>query len=950
MTKTKSDIFSFPLILISLVVFSCSEPEKKIEDPTKPQKKVIPEPNEEYSNWSVYRGDNKANQYSELAQIHAANVHRLEPAWQYRTGDASKRSSMQCNPIVIDGLLYISTSTLMAVALDAATGEEVWVFESSKYNEDQKLFRGRSRGVTYWQSEDGSDRRIFHFVKDRVYALNAKTGELITSFGQDGHIDLRQNLDMNPDKASVEVTSPGAVYKNTLIVGSRVPEGYNSTPGHIRAYNTKTGAFEWIFNTIPKEGEYGFDTWQFEEGETYGGANVWSGFTIDKERGWVFCSTGSPAFDFFGGNRKGQNLFGNCVLAINAKTGERIWHYQTVHHDIWDYDNPPSPILVSLGRRGNRKDAVVQMTKMGLTYVLDRETGEPIFPIEELPTPPSTIDGEEAWPTQPMPLKPPPLNPLSLTEANLTNISPEANAYAKKKFAEYVSGPIYTAASERGTLTTPGFFGGVEWHGGSYDPYLNLLYVNSNNATSIAKLTKIYESTGDDDTNSLNLGRLTFIKNCALCHGIDLKGIPPTYPGLLNISKTKEEIVEVIKTGKNIMPSFPQFNDEELSALASFISNNGVYEPDSLSQGKVKYVMAGYNLFRDNQGFPAIAPPWGTLTAIDLTTGDFAWRIPLGEYPKLVEQGIRNTGTLTFGGAVATSGGLIFIASTADEKIRAFEKSRGKLLWEFQLPAGGYATPSVYMKNGRQYVTIVAGGGGKNGTPSGDYVMSFALSEDYINSRKAGKTENVKMDSEGWISLFDGKTLDGWVHLNQFHQYAVEDGAIVGRTTPNSLNSFLCSTQEFDDFEFECDVMVDNITNQGVQFRSSVRPVSEKDRHDQRAGRVWGPQLEIRRNMGPKKITTGVLYGEGLGTGWISTQEKKEDSHDYFISEGWNRIRIVADGPRMQTFVNGHKIEDVIDEQVYKTHPKGFIGLQVHGIEGDRQYKMGWKNIKIRPL
>jgi len=904
----------------------------------------------DYVGWEVYRGDKKGNQYSELAQIHAANVNRLEPVWQYRTGDANATSSMQCNPIMVDGLLYFSTPTLRAVALDPATGKEIWAFDSSKHNEDQKVIRGRSRGVTYWQSDAGNDGRIFHFVRNRVYALDSKTGKLIKDFGTNGHIDLRENLDMDSSDASIEVTTPGMVYKNTLIVASRVPEGYESTPGHIRAYDAVTGKFKWIFHTIPKEGEFGYDTWEFVDGEQYGGANAWGGFTLDEDRGWVFCATGSPSYDFYGGYRKGKNLFGNCVLALDAETGKRIWHYQTVHHDIWDYDNPSAPVLVTLKNGESTKDAVVQFTKMGLTFVLDRETGEPLFSVEEVGVPESTIEGEEAWPTQPIPLKPPPLGNLGITETDLTRISPSAHKSALATFSKLIAGSMFQPPTETGTITLPGLFGGVEWHGGSFDPYSNIIYVNSNNAATISKLRKVHDTQGEEAISDLQKGQRLYQRNCASCHGIDRKGVPPAYPSVENLEKSQAELVGIIKNGGNLMPAFPQFKEVEFKALATYLVSDGILESQSApgNDGKVRYLHEGYDRFLDDQGFPAVAPPWGTLNAINLNTGDFVWRKPLGEYPELVKQGIRNTGTMNYGGAVATAGGIVFIAATADEKIRAFEKSRGNLLWEYQLPAGGYATPTIFMHQGRQYVIIAAGGGGKNGTPSDDRIMAFALPEKYLQLKKAAPDKGGR--PSGWISLFDGKTLEGWVHMNGYHNYRVEEGAIVGRTAPGSENSFLCSLQEFDDFEFECEVKVDTITNQGIQFRSSARPVTEKDHPNFRAGRVWGPQLEIRRNMGQGKITTGVLYGEALGTGWLSSKEKLEDSHDFYIPNAWNKVRILARGPRMQTFLNGHLIEDLTNEAVYKTHPKGFIALQVHGIKGERQFTMAWRHIRIRPL
>ena len=396
-----------------------------------------------YTDWGIHKGDQKSNQYSELAYIHAANVHRLKPAWEYQVDDATDRSNMHSNPIIIDGLMYFTTSSLQAVALDAGTGEEVWKFVAEEHHPEKRVFRGRNRGLVYWESDDRSDRRIFHAVKDRMYALNAKTGKLIPSFGDGGVIDLRQHLGIDPTIASVEVTNPGAVYKNFLIVVSRVPEGYDSTPGHIRAFDTVTGEFRWIFHTIPQEGEFGYDTWEWIEGERYGGANSWGGLTVDEKRGWVFASTGSAANDFYGAYRKGQNLFANCVLALDASSGERQWHYQTVHHDIWDYDNPPPPNLVTITKDGKQQDAVVQFTKMGFTFVLDRDTGEPLFPVVEMPVPSSTIEGEEAWPTQPFPVKPTPLTRISFSEANLTRISEESYEYAKDILDKYETGPLY---------------------------------------------------------------------------------------------------------------------------------------------------------------------------------------------------------------------------------------------------------------------------------------------------------------------------------------------------------------------------------------------------------------------------------------------------------------------------------------------------------------------------
>jgi quinoprotein glucose dehydrogenase len=918
------------ILLLAIIALSC-ERQTAVD-----RQQSSADPYDNYTDWAIYRGDKKSNQYAELAQINAANVHKLRPAWEYHTGDPIG-PSMYSNPIVVDELMYFTTPRLDAVALNAVTGEEVWKFVSSDHAADKKIFRGRSRGVTYWEGVEG--KRIFHFVNNRVYALNAANGELVQAFGNKGSIDLRENLTVDASTASIEVTTPGIVFRNLLIVTSRVPEEYNSTPGDVRAYDAVTGEFKWIFHTVPQKGAFGYDTWEWVEGEKYGGANPWGGFSVDEERGWVFFATGSPANDFYGGFRKGTNLFGNCVIALDASTGERRWHYQTVHHDIWDYDNPPAPILVTIRNGNESRDAVVQLTKTGLTFVLDRDTGEPIFPVEEVPVPPSKIPGEEAWPTQPFPLKPPPLVRLSLHEADLTQVTPESHASALEQFRKYETGFIYTPPSLQGTITTPSHQGGVEWGGASFDPYSNVLYVNANEAPSINTL-KMFHDIDRADASPVEVGAMLYRKNCTTCHGLERQGNPPVYPALMNLQKSDDSLRTILRRGKGIMPAFPQFSHREINALVSFLKTDENVKEGQTVNSRVRYSVE-IPFFVDPYGAPAISPPWGTLNAVDLQKGTILWKVPLGEYPQLVARGIRNTGAKNFGGPVATAGGVIFIAATPDEKIRAFETHSGKILWEHKLPAGGYATPSVYEIDGRQYVVITAGGGGKNGTPYGDSVIAFAL-PDEADEETSAVTE--------WVDLFNGSTLEGWVHMNGAHKYTVEDGAIVGQTTAGSPNSFLCTTREFGDFELTLEAMVDSVTNSGIQIRSKARPFSVGEGHDQRAGRVNGPQVELQRNHRPGTPTTGLIYGEALGTGWLSAEEKIQNGHDHLFNEGWNTVRIVAEGPRVQTWVNGHSVEDLTLEDVYKTHSRGFIGLQMHGMPDNRLYTMRWRNIRIREL
>jgi quinoprotein glucose dehydrogenase len=876
--------------------------------------------------WTVNRRDPNGSQFAPIAQINATNVQKLRPAWEYHTGDASGRSSMYANPIVIDGTMYLSTPSLKAVALDAATGRQKWVFDPAKYN-NGVVTRLRNRGVAYWKGAEGE--RVFDFVRDRVYAIDAKSGQLIQTFGKDGHIDLRENLGVDPKSVELEMTPPGAVYKNLLILGSRVNETYGASPGHIRAYDTVTGQLKWVFHTIPQPGEFGHDTWAWPAGETLGGANAWGGITIDENRGWVFAATGSATDDFYGGFRKGNNLFSDCVLALDAQTGKLNWHYQTVHHDLWDYDNPPAPILVTVKTGATSRDVVVQLTKMGLVFVLDRDTGQPIFPVAEVPVPRSDVPGEQTSPTQPIPLKPPPLARQAITESDLTNVTPEAHASALERFRRYRSGSIYTPPSLQGTITMPGHLGGAEWQGGSYDPQLNVLYVNVNEIPTINRLRPVFESGAQGRQSPAQLGLQIYQARCMACHGSDRKGNPPQVPALVDLDLSRPEYKDVIQRGRNGMPAFVQLGDTELAALAVYISHPPADAPIGSPTAR-RYTVDGYILFTDAQGFPAISPPWGTLNAIDLVTGNILWKVPLGEYPELANKGIHNTGTMNFGGAVATPGGVLFIAATADAKIRAFDTHSGRVLWESQLPAGGYATPSVYMVNGREYVAIAAGGGGKNATKSGDAVVAFALPA----KEEAPLTSRQDRAADSWLQLFDGKTLNGWVHMNGAHDFTVEDGAIVARTVESSsgINSFLCSQEEFGDFELELETYIDPVINSGIQIRTKIRPVDGTGRPNESfAGRVNGPQVEIRRYY-PGLPTTGMLYGEALGINWLSSQKKIDEGHQFFLDEAWNQLRIVAKGPRLQAWVNGHLIEDYTNEDLYKTHARGFIGLQAHGL------------------
>ena len=676
--------------------------------------------------WPTHGGNPAHTQYSPLAQINPTNVNRLKIAWAYHTGDKrdDNRSQIQCNPIIVNGVLYATSPQIKVFALNAATGKELWTFDPSKAGAQQNAL-GVNRGVTYWQS--GDDRRIFVSGGQRLYALDARTGLPVPAFGKQGSVDLTEGLGRDVSGLFVLSNTPGAIYKDLLIVGTRVSEGPGpAAPGHIRAYDVRTGKIRWTFHTIPWPDEYGYDTWPKDAWQRIGGANAWSGISVDTRRGIVFLPTGSAAFDFWGGNRQGANLFADCLLALDAATGRRLWHYQFVHHDLWDRDLPAAPVLVTLRRNGQSVDAVAQITKQGYVFVFERTTGKPLFPIEERPVPPSDIPGEQASTTQPLPVKPPPFARQSFSEADATTLSPEAQRAVLARLKAIRTGGQFIPPSKEGTVIFPGFDGGAEWGGAAFDATSGRLYVNANEMAWILSLVEIAPRSP---------GEAVYRQNCAACHGIDRRGATQqNAPALINLAERvpRDEAKKIIEHGRGWMPSFGYLSDEQKQALLRYLYDEetaGVAQTTKRNGEEiieVPFTHTGYNRFLDPEGYPAVKPPWGTLTAIDLNRGEIDWQIPLGEYAELTKRGIPLTGTENYGGPIVTAGGLIFIGATKDEKFRAFDKQSGKLLWETQLPAGGYATPSTYEVNGRQYV-VIAAGGGKMGTKSGDAYIAFAL-------------------------------------------------------------------------------------------------------------------------------------------------------------------------------------------------------------------------------
>lgn len=662
------------------------------------------------ADWAVYLGDKATSHYSPLDQINKSNVARLAPAWTFDTGE---KGEFQSNGLVIDGVLYTATTGRKVLALQAATGKVLWTFDPAEHQPGNQ--GRRQRGLVYWAS--GNDKRIYSGAGTYLYALNAATGKLIPTFGKNGRIHNGEGVaDPAP---SVIINTPGVIYKDLYIVG-----GLTNGPGTIRAYEVRTGKLRWMFHLIPRPGEFGYHSWPPEAYKTGGGASNWSGLSLDEARGIVYVPTETALPDFWGGDRAGANLFANSLVALDANTGKRLWHFQLVHHDLLDKDLPTPPVLLTVTRNGVKIDAVAQGTKNGLLFVFDRVTGEPLWTVHEKPIPASELPGEPGWPTQPVPVKPAPLTRQTYTEADVSNISEAARAATLLRFRRSGSQGAFPAPSLQERIIMPGFDGGMEWGGAAVDPD-GTYYVNVNEIPWIYQMIP----TRNDSGRPVTQGERIYNIHCAACHGFDRKGDGASgFPSLDGLAgrRTRAVVSQVVNGGIGRMPAFGNLPEGQRRALLDHLFGE---EKPTATAGDVSgppYLFGGFRRWFDAEGYPAIKPPWGTLNAVDLNTGELKWKVPLGEYAELTRRGIPPTGSENYGGPVVTAGGLVFIGASADETFRAFDKDSGKILWQAKLPFSGNATPSVYMLNGKQYVAISAGGG-KSGRPAGGSIVAFSL-------------------------------------------------------------------------------------------------------------------------------------------------------------------------------------------------------------------------------
>ncbi len=724
----------------------------------------------QHLHWQDYGGGADQSKFVAQSSITKENVAALKQAFFYATAD---EQVYQFNPLIVDTVMYVLAKNNSLVALHAQTGEELWIHAHL-----QGIAR---RGINYWQSADGQDKRLLFQINNYLQAINAETGESILSFGEQGLVDLREGLGREANTLSrAQSGTPGKIFENLLLLGSSTGEGYMSSPGHLRAYDVVSGKLVWTFHTIPQPGEYGYETWPKEAYQYVGGVNTWGEISVDEQRGIAYYPLGSPTYDYYGADRKGSNLFANCLLALDARTGKRMWHYQTVHHDLWDYDLTAAPQLLTVTHKGEEVEVVAVASKHGFLFVFDRETGEALWPIEERAVPSSEVPGEEAWPTQPFPTIPPPISRQSMTSADITPffLTPEEQAEWKTKIDGMQTGFFTPLSHEKETLALPGAVGGVNWGNTAANPEKGIMYILNIDWPSFYGKLQTREQIEQQEALAASGAMNVYQKNCQACHGADRSGVAG--PSLVDLGERLKftEFKQVVMTGRGKMPAFAHLSDGEVREIYRYLAGNsfrpyptgpegevplpdgpvvasggapggqeirrseggggrfGAPYPEGLEVPAVRYYHQGWGL-----DYPyLISPPWSEIMAYDLNEGTIKWRRAIGQDLEAAAQGGQNTGVprAQRNGMIVTSTGLVF-STAKDGKIYAFDADTGEELWSQELPMGTEGLPAMYEVDGKHYLVVCATsplkwGKGDDDSPSekpnaqGGYVV-FALPE-----------------------------------------------------------------------------------------------------------------------------------------------------------------------------------------------------------------------------
>ncbi len=670
----------------------------------------------QHTTWSTYLGSPDSSHYSALKQITRSNVQKLEIAWSY---DAGNERAYEFNPIVVGKTMYVIAQRSDIVALDARTGRQLWAHHPNSMGMRLEVHRG----INYWQSKTGSDKRLFIAFDNHLEAIDANTGELIKTFGNGGSVDLKEGLG-RPPKTIYQIQSgtPGQVFGDLIILGSETGEDYGSPPGDIRAYDVRTGRMVWIFHTIPHPGEFGYETWPKDAWKYVGGTNCWGEMSLDEKTGIVYIPTGAPTYDFYGADRKGNNLFSDSLLALEARTGKLVWYYQLLHHDLWDYDATSAPQLLTVRHDGKDVAIVAQASKQGFLYVFNRDTGKPVWPIEERPVPKSQMPGEAASPTQPIPTKPPPFARQKFTIADLDPyvLNPRDSAHWKQVIAGAINEGLFTPPEKADTIEMPGNRGGSNWGMTASNPTNGTMFVVSMDLPAILKDERRAPPSLWNIPNKATpsqQGKAVYHFYCERCHGPQREGAPPAIPSLVRAPSVYGEstIKGVVQYGLKDMPGFPDLTDRLLNDLLLYLGNpddapgpippGGEPPPASAqsSEARLRF-WSGYGLQ------PAIiSPPWSVITAYELNEGTIKWQVPFGDAPQAAAEKLRNTGVmLPRNGPVLTATGLLFIASKDEGKLRAYDQETGKVLWSTSMPAAAEGVPAIYEVDGREFIVICA--------------------------------------------------------------------------------------------------------------------------------------------------------------------------------------------------------------------------------------------------